>query len=109
MQFLIWLSPCLFQIAAKTKAKETKALSKENADPNVQKAPKPKKAKATKAKGEGKVYKFYTVFLNVGFTLKQLPRILLVHFSNYKGICKCIKLNLKWGRRTEMLFSLFVT
>lgn len=79
----------LFQIAAKTKAKETKVQSKENADPNAQKAPKPKKAKATKAKG--KVYKFYTVFLNVGFTLKQLPRILLVHFSNYKGICKCIK------------------
>lgn len=47
-----------FQIAAKTKAKEAKAQSKENADPSVQKAPKPKKAKATKAMGEGKVYRF---------------------------------------------------
>ncbi|KAK9974007.1 hypothetical protein ABG768_022118 [Culter alburnus] len=42
-----------FRIAAKTKAKEAKAQSKENADPNVQKASKPKKVKATKAKGEG--------------------------------------------------------
>ncbi|XP_056103391.1 protein B4 [Rhinichthys klamathensis goyatoka] len=42
-----------FRIAAKTKAKEAKVQSKENADPNVQKASKPKKAKATKAKGEG--------------------------------------------------------
>ncbi|XP_059405054.1 protein B4 [Carassius carassius] len=33
--------------------KEAKAQSKENADPNVQKAPKPKKVKATKTKGEG--------------------------------------------------------
>ncbi|KAK2911354.1 hypothetical protein Q8A67_003487 [Cirrhinus molitorella] len=36
---------------AKTKAKEAKTQSKENSDPNVQKAPKPKKA--AKAKGEG--------------------------------------------------------
>ncbi|XP_067295993.1 linker histone H1M [Pseudorasbora parva] len=42
-----------FRIAAKTKAKEPKVQSKENADPNVQKASKPKKAKTTKAKGEG--------------------------------------------------------
>lgn len=45
----------LFQIAAKTKAKEAKVQSKENADPNVEKTSKPKKAKATKAKSEGKV------------------------------------------------------
>ncbi|NP_898894.2 linker histone H1M [Danio rerio] len=42
-----------FRIAAKTKAKEAKAQSKENADPNEPKATKPKKEKATKAKGEG--------------------------------------------------------
>ncbi|XP_043088764.1 histone H1-beta, late embryonic-like [Puntigrus tetrazona] len=42
-----------FRIAAKTKAKEAKVQSKENADPNAPKAPKPKNAKATKAKGEG--------------------------------------------------------
>ena len=42
-----------FRIAAKTKAKEAKTQSKENADPNVQKAPKAKKPKATKAKGQG--------------------------------------------------------
>ncbi|XP_016423687.1 protein B4-like isoform X2 [Sinocyclocheilus rhinocerous] len=42
-----------FRIAAKTKAKEAKTQSKENADPNVQKAPKAKKPKATKAEGQG--------------------------------------------------------
>ncbi|KAF4113710.1 protein B4 [Onychostoma macrolepis] len=42
-----------FRIAAKTKVKEAKVQTKENADPNVQKAPKPKKAKAIKAKVEG--------------------------------------------------------
>ncbi|XP_016360840.1 protein B4-like isoform X2 [Sinocyclocheilus anshuiensis] len=41
-----------FRIAAKTKAKEAKTQSKENADPNVQKAPKAKKPKATKAEGQ---------------------------------------------------------
>ncbi|XP_051969267.1 histone H1-beta, late embryonic [Xyrauchen texanus] len=42
-----------FRIASKTKAKEAKAQSKENADPNLQKAPKPKKAKASKVMAEG--------------------------------------------------------
>ncbi|XP_052447483.1 protein B4 [Carassius gibelio] len=42
-----------FRIAAKTKPKEAKMQSKENADPNVQEAPKAKKPKATKAKGQG--------------------------------------------------------
>lgn len=42
-----------FRIAAKTKAKEAKAQTKENADPNVPKASKPKKAKAPKAKNDG--------------------------------------------------------
>ncbi|XP_073695504.1 uncharacterized protein [Garra rufa] len=37
---------------AKTKAKEAKTQSKENSDPNVEKATKPKKVKTTKAKGE---------------------------------------------------------
>lgn len=37
----------------KTKAKEAKAQTKENADPNVQKAAKPKKARAPKAKDDG--------------------------------------------------------
>ncbi|KAL0192048.1 hypothetical protein M9458_010344, partial [Cirrhinus mrigala] len=37
---------------AKTKTKEAKTQSKENADPNVQKAPKPKKTKAAKTKDE---------------------------------------------------------
>lgn len=67
---IVAMSP--FQIAAKTKAKETKVQSKENADPNVQKAPKPKKAKATKAKGEGKVYKFYS-FLKCRIYFKTTP------------------------------------
>ncbi|KAI7812928.1 protein B4 [Triplophysa rosa] len=38
---------------AKTKTKEAKAQTKENADPNVQKVAKPKKAEAPKAKGDG--------------------------------------------------------
>ncbi|XP_056601290.1 protein B4 [Triplophysa dalaica] len=42
-----------FRIAVKTKAKEAKAQTKENADPNVQKAAKPKKARAPKAKDDG--------------------------------------------------------
>ncbi|XP_016094470.1 protein B4-like [Sinocyclocheilus grahami] len=71
-----------FRIAAKTKAKEAKTQSKENVDPNVQKAPKAKKPKATKAEGQGKVYSFTLRKVESSFAALPFGSTLFVNLHN---------------------------